>query len=104
MYFTTQATFSETVISSGSYLPSEGLDADDHRVKVLFLPQVNGLEGLLGGHAACLGSVHKVVDVFHALEGHAGGLDLLDMAGLQGVDDPVKNQSDDGRCDGGLTK
>lgn len=84
--------------SAGPYLPSKGLDTDDHSVKVLFLPQVNSLEGLFGGDAAALCSIHELVDIFHALEGHGGGLDLLDFSRLQGIDDPVRgDQSDEER-------
>lgn len=71
-------------------LPSEGLQTDHDGVEVLALPQVDGLEGLLGGNAAGLGAVHKLVDVLHALEGHLRLLDLLDLAGFQGVDQLAK--------------
>lgn len=66
-------------------LPSQRLQADNNRVEVLSLPKVHSLEGLLSGHAAGLSTLHEGVDVLHALEGHGGGLDLLDLTGLEGV-------------------
>lgn len=66
-------------------LPSERLQADDHRVKVLLLPQVDGLEGLLRRDAQLLRSLEECVYILHALEGHGRLIDLLDGPGLDGV-------------------
>lgn len=80
------------VACNATYLPAQRLQADNNRVKVLSFPEVDGLEGLLSGHATGLSSLHKGVDVFHALECHGGGLDLLDLTGLEGVNHPVGNK------------
>lgn len=68
-----------------AHLATQRLQADNHRVQILALPQVDALEGLLGGDTEVLGAREEGRDVLHALEGHFAVVDLLDGAGLQGV-------------------
>lgn len=73
------------VVETSTHLPAEGLQADDDRVEVLSLPQVDGLEGFLRGHAQRLDNLEENVDVLHALERHLTLVDLLHRAGLDVV-------------------
>lgn len=82
----------QTALRISTHLPSQRLQADNNRVEVLSLPKVDSLESLLSGDAAGLSTLHEGVDVLHALEGHGGGLDLLDLTGLEGVNHPVESK------------
>lgn len=66
-------------------LTTESLEADDDRVEILPLPQVDGLEELLRWHAECLGRFQERVNVFHTLEGHFALLNALDDARLHNI-------------------
>ncbi|KAF4518353.1 hypothetical protein B566_EDAN007080, partial [Ephemera danica] len=63
-------------------------NANDDGVEVLSLPQVDGLEGFLRGHAQLARHVQERVDVLHALEGHGALVDFLDAARLHLVHHP----------------
>lgn len=66
-------------------LTTESLQADDDRVQILLLPQIDRLEQFLVGHAEFPGRFQEAVDVLHALEGHFALLDASDGVGLQSV-------------------
>lgn len=66
-------------------LAAERLQADDHRVEVLSLPEVHGLEGFLWWHTELLRTLQEGRDVLHALERHLAGVDLLHRTGLDRV-------------------
>lgn len=68
-----------------AYFASEGLEADDDRVEVLALPQVDRLEELLRRDTHLTGRLQEAVDVLHALERHRALLDLLHDARLHDV-------------------
>ena len=72
-----------------SYLTTESLQADDDRVQVLLLPQIDRLEQFFVGYAEFPGRIEETVDVLHALEGHFALLDASDAVGLQSVGQPV---------------
>lgn len=66
-------------------LATKRLQADDHRVEVLSLPEVNRLEGFLWWHAELLRTLQEGRDVLHALERHLAGVDLLHRSGFDRV-------------------
>lgn len=66
-------------------LATERLQADDHRVEVLPLPEVHRLEGFLWWHAKLLRTLQEGRDVLHALERHLAGVDLLHRSGFDRV-------------------
>lgn len=68
-----------------SYLATQRLQADDDRVEILTLPEIDTLECLLSGYTKVLGTLQESRNVLHALEGHFTLVDLLNAAGLQCV-------------------
>ena len=83
--------FRKLLIDREPHLPPQGLQADDHTVEVLSLPEIYGLEQLSIRYSASLGTGGEGVDVLHALEGHGTGLDLLHRSWLHCVHQPVRS-------------
>ena len=71
------------------YLATESLEADDDGIEILPLPQIDGLEELLRGHAESLGRFQERVDVLHALESHFALLNALDDPWLHNIGQSV---------------
>lgn len=66
-------------------LATKRLQADDHRVEILPLPEVHRLEGFLWWHAKLLRTLQEGRNVLHALERHLAGVDLLHRSGFDRV-------------------
>lgn len=71
--------------------------------EVAGLEEVDGLEGLLAGHALLARELDEGVDVLHAGEVRDRLLDLLHASGLDGVGGLAEQRSKS-RCDCALSK
>lgn len=66
-----------------THFSAQRLQADDDRVQVLTLPQINRLECLLNWNTECLRTLKESRNIFHTLESHFTLVDFLHRAGLQ---------------------